>query len=203
MQSCHAGLELESLQAWFGNIRLGHPGWRLQQKGTLFKSSNWPHGPSLFPETWTRTFKSRKIMAQTYPSCLSPERTHSHLNFLADLPSNGLHPPPKQSMPLQAFGGRNGTYLPSPWECEPYPASKVRIWMGWTAPSQGATGAGASPRNEFLWLYDCCCGHRGVPESPWLWLGYVMIPCECQQQLLCCDLKSGNVKPLTVLQCDV
>lgn len=50
-------------------------------------------------------------MAQTYPSCLSPERIHSHLLFLADLPIQMDFTSPKQSMPLQAFGG-NGTYLP-------------------------------------------------------------------------------------------
>ena len=55
-------------------------------------------------------------MAQTYPSCLSPERMHSHLLFLADLPIQMDFTSPKQSMPLQAFGVRNGTYLPSPNE---------------------------------------------------------------------------------------
>ena len=43
-------------------------------------------------------------MAQTYPSCLSPERTHSHLLFLADLPSNGLHPPPNSPCPSKPLG---------------------------------------------------------------------------------------------------
>ena len=202
MQSCHAGLELESLAVHdLGTSVWGTLVGVCNKKVHCLKAPTGLMVQVCFQKHGSEPSNLAKSWPKPIPHASPPKgRTHTCF-FLQIYLYKWTSPPPNSPCPSKPLGEEMEliyTYLPSPNEnvfAIPCIHWNPRYEFGWDELhlAKGATGDTGGPPPDAA-VTGCLNPHV---------LRRCFITCECQQQLLCCDLTSGNVKPLTVLQCDV